>query len=529
MKRIVDFLAPAGIAVALIRLVAYYAGKTMPGKLEIYLIVGAALVLAHILLRWESIVRAVGGRQLRYGTNMLALIVVVLAILGGINWIGTQHIIRWDLTKSKRYSLSDQTKKVIQGLKDDVKITYFQRVGNPGMEQARDRLRSYEALSAKLKIEFVDPVAKPGRAQALDVRGPWPVIIVEKEGKRERITGDGEEEVTNAILKVTRSGKKTVCFVEGEGEKALDDSAERGLSQVKTALGKSLYETKKVVLVREPKVPDDCTVVVVAGPEKDLLAPAIDAIRSFVKGGGKALIMVEPEMKDAYPNLTGLLKEWNVEAGKDVVVDASPVGQLVGTGPLTPVVMEYPSHPITKDFRVMTVFHTARSMKAMSGYKEGVTTQDLLKTSPQSWAESDLSLKEPVEPNPGKDTMGPISLGVTVTVRGTPPPAPSPNPSPEPAEKAEPPKAPEGRVVALGDSDFASNQLLGFQGNKDFFLNTVAWLAQDVDLISIRPKEADDQSLLLNRTQRLVIGLVSLIVLPGLWVLVGIGVWWRRR
>src|SRR5262249_15145409 len=152
------------------------------------------------------------------------------------------------------------------------------------------------------------------------------ILIVERGTRRERINNDSEQDVTNALIKVTRDSKKTVCFAEGEGERDLDDSGERGYSSAKAALGKTQYETRKVVLLRDKKVADDCTLLVVNGPEKDLLVPAIDAIRAYVKAGGKAFVMVDPEFKDAYPNLSGLLKEWNVETKKDVVVDASGVG-----------------------------------------------------------------------------------------------------------------------------------------------------------------------------------------------------------
>jgi ABC-type uncharacterized transport system involved in gliding motility auxiliary subunit len=174
-------------------------------------------------------------------------------------------------------------------------------------------------------------------------------------------------------------------------------------------------------------------------------------------------------------------------------------------------------------------------MEAGKNPPPGVTATNLLETSPASWAESDLTLKEPIEENPGKDRRGPVSLGVTVTIRAPEPsPAPSPSPSPSPsalpsAEAEEPKKKPEGRVVAIGDSDFASNALLGFQGNRDFFLNSVAWLSEDSDLISIRPKEKDDQRLFLTRNQHLGAVLLALGGIPGLFVVLGISAWWRRR
>jgi ABC-type uncharacterized transport system involved in gliding motility auxiliary subunit len=262
-------------------------------------------------------------------------------------------------------------------------------------------------------------------------------------------------------------------------------------------------------------------------------------LRDYVKGGGKALVMVEPAFQEAQENLTGLLAGWSIEAGKDVVVDVSGMGQIFGANELAPLAMDYPYHAITKDFRLMTLFGGARSMQAREESVDGVTAQNLVRTSGQSWAESDVQLRGSITLDERSgDRTGPISLAAVATVRG-PETTPTPSPAAEEAgddaaeedvsKDAEEAKAPEGRVVAVGDVDFASNSLLGFQGNQDFFLNVVAWLAEDVDLISIRPKEPEDQSLFLSRTVQQNVSLVALAVLPLVFVIGGIVTWWRRR
>lgn len=525
MRRLIDALTPLGVLVMLGSQAWSASGRVLPGQERYYLIGGLALVLLHVLLRWNELFALVGRRQLRYGGNAFLYTLLLLGILSGLNWIASRNSKRWDLTKNQRYSLSDQTKKVLAGLKEDVTITYFQRTAAIGPGQ--DRLKDYQAASPRIKVEFVDPLQNPAKAQAMDAKGPWPILVLERGGARERINNDGEQELTNALIKVTRDGKKKVCFAEGEGERDIEQSGDAGFSAAKAALGRSQYETEKVLLLREKSVPAGCTVLVVSGPEKDLLPPAIDAIRDYVKGGGKALVLLEPELKDSYPNLVALLKEWNIEAGQDVVVDVSGVGQLFGTSEFTPIVAQYPYHEITKDFRVMTAFHTARSVSAGKDSKAGISVQDLLQTSPRSWAESDLKLKGDIKLDEGKDRVGPISLGVVATL--SEPASPSPEPSPSPGAEPAPAEKKEGRVVAIGDADFASNALLGFQGNQDFFLNTVAWLAQDADLISIRAKEPDDQRLFLTRSQQRLVTLLALALLPGLFVVLGVANWWRRR
>jgi ABC-type uncharacterized transport system involved in gliding motility auxiliary subunit len=531
----VDLLAPVGFAVVIGSWIADRLNKHLPGTPRTWMIIGAGLVLTHILMRWDNIVRAIGGRQLRYGANALVLVALVAGILGGINFLGFRHSTRWDFTKNQRYSLSDQTRKIAAGLGEDVHITYFQQAAQ--MAQAQDRLKQYESLSPKLKLEFVDPLRSPAKARLYDI-SQLPTLVLERGDKREKITNDSEQEITNALIKVTRSGKKTVCFAGGEGERTPDDSSEKGLSAAKSNLEKSNYATKKVDLLGETQIPADCTVTIVGGPQKDLVAKSADALRQYIKGGGKALILLEPELKEAQPNLDALLKEWNIEAGKNVVVDF--YGEAAGLNVLAALGRRYPFHEITRDFAYGSVFFLSRTVEAGKQTLDGVTAQNLVETSPNAtdargqtitWATTETDLKKLADPrfDAKRDRAGPLPLAAVATVR-VPQPTPSPSPSPGAPPEPEAKKA-EGRVVAMGDSDFASNALLGMPGvgNLDLFMNTVAWLSQDVDLISIRPKEADDQRMMLSENQRLAVTLFSLLGLPVAFLVLGVVAWWVRR
>jgi ABC-type uncharacterized transport system involved in gliding motility auxiliary subunit len=524
LHKLVHGLAPLGIVVALGAWAWGYFKQPLPGGTALYVTVGAALVLLHLLLRWEDIANALGRRQMAYGTFSLVLVVAVLGILIGVNWYVARHTRRWDLTKNQRYSLSDATKKSLANLKDDVKILYFQSAAELG--GGRDRMKDYQDASPRIKVEFVNPVQNPARAREYEVT-MVPTLVVERGTRREKISNDSEQDITNALIKVTRDAQKTVCFVDGEGERGLDDSEAAGYSAVQSALGKSQYETKTVTLLREGQVPADCTVVVVAGPSADLTPPVVASLRDHVKAGGRLLAMAEPEFRTKTPQFVALLKEWNLQAGDDVVVDVSP-GTLAQTGPETPLGVRYPSHEITKDLRgLATAFHTARSMKPGTGTQEGVFAQSLVETARAAWGETDFTGQAP-EYDEGKDTPGPVSLGAVATVRA-PEPSPSPVPSPSASPLPETPPRKEGRVIAFGDADFASNTFFGIQGNRDLLLNAVAWLAEDPDLITIRPKDPEDQRLFLTGRQQAVVFGVALVVWPLLFVALGVFVWWTRR
>ncbi len=592
LHRALDLLAPLGLLL-IVGTAAWQRSSTkaLPGQPRFYYMAGAALILAHLALRWDAVAARIGRRQMRYGTNTAVLVSTVLALLGGLNYLAYRRDKSWDLSKGQRHSLSDQTRKVLSGLHEDVTLTYFER-GNR-IEEARARFEQYRHASPRVKVAYVDPVVNPAQARDYEITAV-PTVVVEKAGRREKISNDSEQDITNAIIKVTRGAKKTVCFVEGEGERDVDDGSARGYSGAKAALAKTQYETRKVFLAREGAVPADCTVLVVAGPEKDLFPPAVEAIRRFVKGGGKALLLVDPELRGATPSLVALAGDWNLQVGHDIVVDSSGMGQMVGGGPLTPVVINYPYHEITKDLReVMTVFHTARSVQAGTGGTPGISAQNIAETFDVAWAETDLSLKGQVKFEEGKDRRGPVSLAAVATLTGgalapagaaglppppaiapaapalegpviaspgaPPPPSPSPTASPSPGA-AEPSRGPgqaaspeaspsappsaepspaaspgpdeskrEARVAVYGDSDWASNALLAVQGNQDLFVNTVAWLAQDPDLISIRAREPEDQRLFLTQQQQGNVRLFSVILLPGALLSLGVLSWWRRR
>jgi ABC-type uncharacterized transport system involved in gliding motility auxiliary subunit len=523
-----DFLPVLGFVVLFVNAWFEREGRALPQglKAEWLTWAGLALIVIGIAARGPDLVKSLGARRLKYGSNSLIYVILVAAILGGINWMASRYPKRLDVSKEQRFSLSEQTRKILGGLKSDITLTYVQR-NAASAPTAKDVLREYQAASPRVKVEYVDPLKEPGKARALDV-AQLPTIVVALGDRREKILSQGEQDITNAILKLTREVKKTICFASGEGERDFDDPSERGYSGVRSAMTSSQYEVKKVVLLQEQKVPAECTVLVVAGPERDLLPEAAGYVKTFVRAGGKAMLMADPIEKTPSPNYESIFTEFGVTADADVIVDASGVGQLFGTGPFMPIVTEYPYHEVSKDLKgTMSAFDMARSMTPITPAPEGVIVQELAKTLAQSWGEADTSLKEPIEFS-DKDTRGPLNLAAAITVS-------APSVAAEPAAPSDPATMPssetkkEGRIIAVGDSNFGSNALLTFQANQDLFMNMIAWLAQDSDLISIRPKDPDVHRLDLNRVQQRNLLIFSLLLLPGFFIIWGITNWWRRR
>ena len=472
------------------------------------------------------------ARQTRYGAYLVVYLAVIIGVLGVANWLASQHVKSIDTTANKKFSLSDQTSKVVKGLKSDATIEYFDRTGNfSGSGGAKDLLDRYGNLSNKLHIEYIDPEKKPLLARADGVKS-IPSTVIKVNGKREEAKSLTEEEITSALIRGLKGGERTACFVTGSGEHALDDTQSEGYSTVKDVLERNNYKTKTINLTGAnkeapteatsakigqavggtPTIPSDCTILVAGGPRYNYSKPEVDAIKSFVENGGDALFLVPPPLHigeddaEDNPELTALLESWGVTLNKDLVLDFSgDAGPLFG--PEMAVASTYESHSISKVMKdVPTMFRLTRSLDVKNGTKTSV--EKLFETSDKSLATTNLSSAE-VKIDPKKDKKGPFVLGAAGTYSGTK----------------------QGRFVVTGTAAWITNGYIRFRPNRDLFLNMMNWLSSDEDLISIRPKEPADQQVNLQKLGQSSsrIFFASIVFLPLIVIVSGITVWFKRR
>jgi ABC-type uncharacterized transport system involved in gliding motility auxiliary subunit len=491
---------------------------------------GLVCVLIYSLAQWRDVAAMFGRRQARLGAMTVASVLIVLGILTGLNYIGSRQNKRWDLTSSKQFSLSDQTRKVLEGLDSPLAIHVFDKTDE--FDRFRDRLKEYEYVSKRVAVDYNDVDRKPAVARQYQVQA-YGTVVFEYKGRTERVTSDSEQELTNAVIKIVSGQQKKVYFVQGHGEKDTASSERTGYNTISQALGRENYTVDKLVLAQQKDVPADASVVVLAGPRTDLFPQEVDALRAYLKTGGKLLVMIDPpDAPDAPPftNLIALVRDWGFEVGTNVVVDASGMGQLIGTDASVPVAASYPSHPITTNFNFLTAFPLARSVAAVSGGVNGRTPQSFVETSARSWAETDIGTllktgKVGMDVAKG-DKQGPVGIAAAVSAAAETA-APAGDKPAENKENAD--KKPETRVVVFGDSDFAANFALNIQGNRDLLLNTIGWLAQQENLIAIRPREPDDRRVTLTADQQTRITWLALLIIPGAIVGSGVYGWWRRR
>ena len=536
MTRMFNGLAWLGTAIvfaaAAVRILGWAEVIPVSARLDQYAMyaswAGLALVILYSLSQWRQIVAWFGGRNARYGTLAGVSVIVALGILVAVNYVSVRKNKRWDLTANQQFSLSDQTTKLLADLKAPVKFLVFEQA--TGLDRFKSRLSGYEYASKQVNVEYIDADKYPLRAKEYEIQ-QYGTVVVEYMGRKERVTTDAEQDLTNALIKVLNPTKKKVYFLAGHGEKdtASQASDRGGFNAIAAALKLDNYEFDKLVLAQTNMVPADTTMIVIAGPRTDLSESEVPLLEGYLAKSGKLLVLLDPpdDLKggNRTPRLAGLLAAWGIKATDTVVVDLSGRTNVATVAVVGP---PYPMHAITERFDLLTVFPLARAITAETGAGEGRTPQPFLQTSPRSWAEATMSqLQDPnqLKPEEAKgDIVGPVTIGMAVSVPSKPPAPPAGD-----AAKTDQPPPPETRVAVIGDSDFASNAYLGGEGNRDLFMNVLSWLSQQENLISIRPREAADRRVTLTASQMTGMFALSIVLVPGAILGAGVYSWWRRR
>jgi len=452
------------------------------------------------------------ARQTKYAAYATVYILVVLAVVVVANYLGNRYSKSYDATANKRYSLSGETKKIVDGVKGPATITYYNL--STHFNEGKDILDEYKAIApSKVQIKYVDPMKDPMAARQAGIRNEGTATV--QVGDHTEMASDMTEEgITGAFIRDIKGNTRTVCFVTGSGEHQIDDSSRDGESRFKDLLDRDSYQTRAINLITGSGVPADCTAIVIDGPTRNYEQPEVDAIRAYVENGGRAFFMLDPPL-NVGPSAIGendallsLLASWGVTVDKDLILDLNPIGQLYGFGGQVALVNSYGTQPIVADMKTtFTGFPLARSLTFKSNDKSSV--EKLFDTSDSSFATMNLSSPKINVKDPN-NKRGPLTLGVAGNYS---------------TGKANS----QGRFVVIGSSAWASNSFISFNGNGDLATNAINWLTSDEDLISIRPKAPEDRRITMTRAQLNMVRLISQFVLPLIVIAGGIFVWWKRR
>lgn len=456
------------------------------------------------------------SKQARAGSYSATYVIVFIAILGAMNYLAVQYNKTFDATEQKLYSLSDQTMRVLDGLESDIRIYYVDQQFR--FAEAKNSLVRYENASNRITVQYVDPDADPALTRALNVRTPG-TTVVEIGASRSEAPSTAEEDITNTIIKAIKGEVKEACFLTGHGEATIEDQDRLGMSLLAAEAVGSNYSTRTTSLLENPEIPTSCSVVVVAGPSTAYLEPEVEILRQYANSGGRLLLLFD---YDANSGIEALAAEWGLTVHEDLVIDQSGIGQLFGGSPLAPIINNFDAeHPIGRVMRnVYAIFPMTRSIGVGSG-TNGWTSLSLAETSADSFATAGFTIVDGkmTLSDSAQRTPGPITVAAAASLQL---PAAEGESSPEAENR-------EGRVVAVGTSQFARNAGLGQGGNRDLALNMLSWLTSDEDLISIRPVTAGSTPIELSDADviRLLLGLV--VGVPLIIIFAGVRTWWVRR
>ncbi len=500
---------------------------------------GAVLVVGSFVLNLAQLHRMVRQRRVRAGLNTVTYSVLLVAVWGMANWVNDRYPYRFDVTFSKQFSISSQTRAYLAELERPMRITTLLRPGQILERDVTDLLEGYERASRLVEVRHIDIELDPGSAQEMAMRletdlevdsvvfeyGKRSKHVMRSEieemdfsgfqyGRRNPPKFKGEEAFTSAIIELLEDRRTRLCFTTGHGERPIEGYGRNGLGELTRALKRRNMEPDGLALIGVEAVPGDCEVVVIAGPRKRFAEREIEVLDAYLARGGRLLVMIDPLSETG---LGGLLGEWGVDMGEDIVID--PASSIPLVGPTTLFLDSYPDHDITKPLQGMAgVFAFVRSMEEGKAAVEGLTAASIARTSGQSWAETDLDSQE-ASYDEGEDKMGPLSIAVAV------------GPDEVPAGFGMPPAppGPKTRLVAIGDTDFVSDGQIGNPANADFFLNSINWLIEREQLISISPRSPDDRSVTLGMGQSLTVLSLVLVAMPLAAITAGGIMWWRRR
>ncbi|MBD1995716.1 Gldg family protein [Leptolyngbya sp. FACHB-541] len=522
------------------------------GPLPLALIMAGVIISVIWLFSEPTVLKGfLGSRSTQAGTNALAATLAVLVILGLINFLGVRYSKQVDLTENQLFTLSPQTQEVLQNLEQPVKVWVFAITPNPN---DRRLLENYQRQSNQFSFEYVDPQARPGLARDFGVQQAGEVYLERGENRTflQQIAQEplSERRITNAVGQIASDRQPKVYFLQGHGERALEPG-QGSFSQALGSLGDENFVAEPLNLAENPDIPEDTTVLVLAGPQRALLPPEVTALRNYLQRKSGLLLMLDP---DTDPGLGALLQDWGISLDDRLIID--PNGQTAGVNAAVTIVTQYGVHPITEEFGDGISFYPLARPIGVTETSE-VEASPLLLTGDRVQAKP---IPESGELNfdPNLPPQGSLTLGVALSrpvpdeapqAEASPSPAPSPSPeasasptpSPSPEASASPDAdeateaeddetASETRLVVIGNSSFATDGLFEQQLNGDVFLNSVNWLSQqDTQVLSIRPKEATNRRIIMTPRQQITSALTALVILPVLGFGAAILVWLRRR
>jgi ABC-type uncharacterized transport system involved in gliding motility auxiliary subunit len=447
-------------------------------------------------------------RTTKEGMSMGAMISLVLLLLIAVNYLGAKKYKTFDFSNSQVNSISDQSKKLVRSLNEDLKLIYFYKNGTQGVEDNRraftDLIRKYQDESSRVLLQFVELNENPKLAEEYGVSKGSGLVFLDYKGHRSKIEKIDEQELTGAIVKVTRDKDKKIYYVIGHRERDLDEPKEvTGAASLKKLLEGSRYSVNPLNLGSMPEIPADADMVMILGPEQEYLESELKVLQAYLKKGGSMILAMDAKRS---LGLDQVLSPIGLSLGTEYLVQVmdTPMGKAVNPQ-VTAANQFSETSPITIPFGRGEFVVTRLPSPILKKETAGITFDELVKTDASTFGFPNTQFQ-------GAAKTGPFAIATFA--------------------KGKYPGATDGhefQILVLGDADIFSNQLLYRNLNRDLLLNTVSFLAKEENMISISPKEVSVTSMQITETQFYLFIFGFIIPLPLILIITSGVLWYRRR
>jgi ABC-type uncharacterized transport system involved in gliding motility auxiliary subunit len=533
-------LSLAGAVILAGGLVVWITIRELRGPAQVLISLALLMLLISILTHLPAVRSAVTARTGRYAANTLIMVAALTAILVLVAFISTENSYRLDVTATRQFTLAPQTKKVLGNLKEPVKATLYSSPSDIRQviikQQADDFFFEFNHRNRNFTYEFIDPDLKPSQARRDGVT-EYPTVVfkaLESERNPYLLTPIffgtdfvlSEQDLVSALLISTGEQQKVVYFTTGHSERDSGDAKEdsNGYGLARQGLLGDNYEVVTLNLLQVEAIPADAAVLIIAGPSGSFLVDERDKIELYLRGGGRAMFLLDDAVNT---QLNKFLNKWGVDLPRGNIVD---LGSSTTGDPRSPIVRRSAynrENPITRPLDdtffteatgILDIIKRAPAGLPQNPDELNIGLTPLASTSLLSCITTDRDLSDCSGAN---DIFGPHPIAMVIEAVAPVGEAP---PQVSPGEEVK-----QASIVVFGDSDFASNKYYYALSNSDLFLNSVDWLAQKYDLISIRAKPVAFRQLIIDQKEFDFIRYSSWFLLPtGILLLAGIA-WWRRR
>jgi gliding motility-associatede transport system auxiliary component len=448
--------------------------------------------------------------RLQSRINSIVMFFLLTIVLGLMAWLSQKHAVEYDWTANGRHTLSEASRDLLAQMPDPIEVTSYARENSLLRDAIKKFIGKYQRHKPDIVLRFVNPDAVPDEIRNLGISVDGE-IIVRYQDRTEHVRSDQEQIFTNALQRLARNQERWVAFVEGHGERSALREANQDLSEWVKQLSNQGYKVQPINIGETQSIPDNTSILVIAGPRVDYLPGELEIIKNYINAGGNLLWLHDP---GPFYKLDTIAEQLSIQFYPGAVIDYA--GQLIGINDPTISLVTgslYAPHAVTENFEYTTLFPMAGAIKILES--EEWTSKPILMTGDHTWNETG-KLEGEVNFDEAEDTQGPLTIGLSLEREI------ESNEGDELVTKQQ-------RIIVVADGDFLSNTYLANSGNNELGTRMINWLSSDDEFISIPPKVASDTQLNMTPTVLGIIGIGFLFILPAGLVAFGVMTGIRRK